>query len=129
VALPGAVKAELFGRPSAALDCVAPAINERVAGKLRSLLLAQHPSQLCPNNWVPPRPAESRTVPWPQVSGRVTRTDWDRARQGAMERESVDLPRNAQVVGSSPTSGSKVPGYSLSSRPQAWCTDLAPVSS
>ena len=30
-----------------------------------------------------------------------------------MGRDSVDPPRNAQVVGSSPTSGSKVPGHTV----------------
>jgi hypothetical protein len=67
-------------------------------------------SQLHPNNWVPVRPAQSRSVPTPRAGTTSTRTGWDRGRRAGMQWETTDLPRNAQVVGSSPTSGSTTSG-------------------
>jgi hypothetical protein len=61
-------------------------------------------SQLHPNNWVPVRPAQSRMIQRNALSGPVTGTDWDEERRGGISWASADLPRNAQVVGSSPTS-------------------------
>ena len=64
-------------------------------------------SQLHPNNWVPRRPAESRSVPGTRLRCLPTRTEWDLMGLSGTEWEFVDPPRNAQVVGSSPTSGSR----------------------
>ena len=63
-------------------------------------------SQLCPNNWVPARPAESRSVSGTRARGSLTGTERDSTGLIGTEWETVDPPRNAQVDGSSPTSGS-----------------------
>jgi hypothetical protein len=62
--------------------------------------------QLRLNNWVPARPALSRWVSSSRLSCLLTTTERDGTRPSGTEWDFVDPPRNAQVIGLSPTSGS-----------------------
>jgi hypothetical protein len=64
-------------------------------------------SQLCPNHWVPARPARSHLVPGDWFVRSLTWTERDGTGLSGTSQDSVEPPRNAQVVGSSPTSGSE----------------------
>ena len=68
-------------------------------------------SQLCPNRCVPARSAESWSIPGIRLQPSLTRTEWDRTGLGGTGWDTVNLPGNAQVVGSSPTSGSSSEAY------------------
>jgi hypothetical protein len=61
-------------------------------------------SQLCPNNWVPERPAPSRSISCRSFGRTVTRTDRDWVGSVGTQHESPDLPDNAEVAGSIPAS-------------------------
>jgi hypothetical protein len=71
---------------------------------------AADPSQLNPNHWVPTRPAGSRSVSQLRHGSLIDQDGPGLARPTETGEDRVDLPRNAQVVGSSPTSGSRSAG-------------------
>jgi hypothetical protein len=66
-------------------------------------------SQLCPNNGVPERPAESQWIRLRSSTRTVTRTDWDWAGPSETQREPADLSDNAEVAGSIPASPQLAP--------------------
>jgi hypothetical protein len=57
-------------------------------------------------HWFPALPAQSRGVPGSGTMCLLSRTERDRMGPSEIRWDSMEPPRNAQVVGSSPTSGS-----------------------
>jgi hypothetical protein len=75
----------------------------------RQLSRAIHPNSH-PNIWLPGHPAVSRNVSHPRTDQLGDQPNQHGVERISTKRDSSDLPRNAQVVGSSPTSGSRSAG-------------------
>ena len=76
----------------------------RCAARAGSLFSGPTPAQqlgIRPSRWVPVRPTRL-------FAPRREQPNWDVPRRIGPRRDSTDLSRNAQVVGSSPTSGSSI---------------------
>jgi hypothetical protein len=85
----------------------------------RSMPTEAHLSQLCPNSWVPGRPAQSHCVLLPKPSDSGEQRNRDPTGRVRTERDSDDLSDNAEVAGSipaSPTPDKDFPGRSGSRR-------------
>ena len=96
------------GRPLLYLPSLWPGKWQASAAPSRNRQLDWTPrpnlSQLCPDNWVPERPAASQWISVRYLTCPVTRTDWDWAGPSRTQREPTDLPDNAEVAGSIPAS-------------------------